>query len=123
MISYRVRNQKKNLRIQTGIRDHSISASESSNDNKQDKKDDKQSSLGLLSPQSPIRAINLSNAGRTSVGTAIEEFFNDDFRNHTLQNWSIRCFWKLKPKQNSAQSTEVYWTSPSAISVHPDQEL
>ena len=33
MISYRVRNQKKNLRIQTGIRDHSISASESSNDN------------------------------------------------------------------------------------------
>ena len=84
MISLRVRIEKKNLRIRTGIRDHSISASESSEEHKQDKKDDKQSSLGLLSPQSPIRAVNLSNAARTSVGTAIEDFFNDDFRNHTL---------------------------------------
>ena len=122
MISYRVRNQKKNLRIQTGIRDHSISASESSNDNKKDKKDDKQSSLSLLSPQSPIRAVNLSNAGRTSVGTAIEEFFNDDFRNHTLQNWSIRCFWKLKPKQISKQSTEFYWTSPTTDTIVQERE-
>ena len=112
MISYKQQNKRKGLQISEDVRDHSVSMSESSSDHELHKRDDKHPPMFITpepSPQpSPKNQLNMSNFARTSIGTVMEDFFNDDFRNPRLQNWSIRCFWRLKPKQREISETWLF---------------